>query len=150
VKSTNTFPPERVEVFMSRIEWNDEYSVGNDVLDEQHRKLFDMINALGAAMVGDAADILVEGILIEMTDYIDIHFSTEERYMQQADYPEFKEHRSQHAIYVKKSLGFLKGYREGSERLTDEILHFLKDWLIEHILGKDKQYAPYLSEKVLT
>jgi hemerythrin-like metal-binding protein len=144
-----SFPLERVEVLMSRMEWNEEYSVGNDELDEQHRQLFDIINALGAAMVGAAEGILVEGILIELTDYLDIHFSTEELYLQQADYPDFSEHHAQHAEYVKKSLGFLKAYREGNEQLSEETLYFLKDWLNDHILDQDGLYAPYLSDKVL-
>ena len=35
-------------------------------------------------------------------------------------------------------------FQDGETNITVEVMNFLEQWLKKHILGMDKQYAPYL------
>ena len=62
------------------IEWNDKYSVNISLIDEQHKKLFEIINKAVIAKKHRNVTKNVLGILDEMTEYALKHFETEEHY----------------------------------------------------------------------
>lgn len=135
---------------MTLIEWDDRFSVNVQEIDEHHKKLVAMINRLNGLREEKAEQKAAEEVLMEMTDYLDYHFSAEEQYMVEFDYPGYKAHREEHKFFVKKVFEFLRGFREGRESLSNDMLHFLKDWLIKHIISSDAKFAPCLMVKVLT
>ena len=63
---------------MPLIEWNDTYSVGIKIIDEQHKKFFSIINTLFDAMKEGKGDELVETVLKELQDYVIYHFQSED------------------------------------------------------------------------
>lgn len=95
VKSTNqkginyfekSFEVERSEK-MPQIEWLDQYSVGVESIDNQHKELFARINKLlDACSQGEGKKVLPE-VLDFLGDYVVFHFSTEEKYMKEYLYP---------------------------------------------------------------
>ena len=81
------------------LEWDDKYSVGISIIDEQHKKLFDLINrTLYAKELGynkEALRVILEG----MTYYTLKHFKTEENYMKEFNYPEYQSHKKNTTIF---------------------------------------------------
>ena len=68
--------------------WNESYSVGNEIIDNDHRGLFDTLNSLeSAAKWPNPEDIAV--ILETLINYTRNHFQREERLMRGVGYPEF-------------------------------------------------------------
>ena len=66
---------------MATMVWKDEYSVGNDLLDEQHKRLIEAVNELnGGAALGE--------VLATLRQYGDEHFRTEEGMLEASDYPD--------------------------------------------------------------
>ncbi|MDE2586163.1 MAG: hemerythrin family protein [Betaproteobacteria bacterium] len=123
------------------VAWNDSYSVGMLEIDEQHKALFGTINRLWAVLVGgkgDNAEVL--RLIDELERYTVAHFSAEEAFMAQAGYPELVAHKVLHKNFVQRIAEERQGVVQG-KRLSLDLLHFLKDWLVDHILVQDQQYA---------
>ena len=62
------------------INWKNEYSVGVDEIDAQHKNLLDMLNTLLQAIVEKTSKEGMEKVLEEMINYVDFHFKSEEKY----------------------------------------------------------------------
>ena len=125
--------------------WSDEYAVGVAEIDEQHQRLFKMINDLNEAMALGQGKQVLDRILSGMVDYVGRHFQTEEYYMEKANYPELQTHKEIHTRLTHKVHEMVDRYNTGEVGLGVELLNFLQDWLKKHILGTDKKYAPYMA-----
>lgn len=134
---------------MPLIAWNDNLSVGIVEIDTQHQKLVSILNDLHAAMSQGKGALMAPAILKNLVEYTQVHFSTEERLMSQYGYPELASHRKQHQELTQKVLEFQAQYQAGQATLTLQLMTFLRDWLVNHILGTDKQYAPFFHQKGL-
>ncbi|HEX2865655.1 MAG TPA: bacteriohemerythrin [Ignavibacteriales bacterium] len=132
---------------MAFINWTNDYNTGFSKIDSQHMKLVALINELQEAMkAGKAKDILAR-ILKELTDYTVTHFSAEEKFMAQNKYISFLTHKKSHDEFVDKIKDFQKKVENGQSLISIDMLNFLKDWLLKHILVSDKQYVPFFTEK---
>ncbi len=132
---------------MSLFYWEEKYSVNVKEIDEQHKKLINILGDLHTAMLGAKAMDILEKILKELIDYTDYHFKTEEKFMTQYNYPQYKEHKESHDDFTKKVSDFYTDFKQGKKFISVELLFFLKDWLINHILGEDKRYSEFLNDK---
>ena len=132
---------------MPLIEWNENLSVNISEFDQQHKKLIGMINELHDAMRKRKAKDVLGKIVDGLIDYTETHFSNEEKYLEQFNYPRIVTQKKEHSYFVKKITEFKKGFDEGCPMLSIDIMNFLKDWLVNHIQGTDKKYSAFLNEK---
>ncbi len=124
------------------LEWNDKYSVGISIIDEQHKKLFSIINrTIHAKEHTDDIEELKE-VLEEMTEYALEHFETEEAYMIMFNYPEseYEYHNEEHYDFITKTTGYFNRVVSGDYHISNELLVYLKQWLVNHIQVTDRQY----------
>jgi methyl-accepting chemotaxis protein/hemerythrin len=129
------------------IEWNEKFSVGYKVFDEQHMKLIEILNDV-EALIKDKTihnDLLYDRLNIlfnELVDYTVYHFETEEKVFEQKNYPLADEHAELHRIFVEKVKEQLSGFKLGKDerKVALEIYNMLLDWLMNHIVGVDKKY----------
>jgi hemerythrin len=127
--------------------WDDSFSVGFEPIDNQHKELVKMTNDLFESCKQKAADADAAFLrtIKRAVDYARNHFSDEERYMLQADYPNLNEHRKQHDDFMATVLKAMQEFK--SEHTAPiEMARFLKQWLLNHIAVTDKKYAPYLAK----
>ena len=123
------------------IEWEDNHSVGVSIIDEEHKKLFDIINkVIVAKQHNDNQNELLE-ILNEMVEFANTHFKTEETYMIKFKYPEYQYHKEEHLDFSIKTLAYESRVVSGDHHVAIEILEYLKSWLVEHIQRSDKKYT---------
>lgn len=127
--------------------WSDKYSVNIKEIDNQHKRLVDMLNALHEAMKAGKGNEVVGKTLTELIQYVGTHFAAEEKLMATHSYPEYNAHKAEHAKLTQKTAELQKSFQQGAPVLTVEVLNFLKDWLQNHILGTDKKYGPFLNSK---
>ncbi|WP_048093592.1 bacteriohemerythrin [Geoglobus acetivorans] len=132
---------------MALISWNESFSVNIKEIDEQHKKLVSMINRLHDAMLEGKGKEIMGELLNDMVEYTITHFSTEEKLMEQYNYPGYIKHKAEHEQFVSKVGEFKKKYEDGQLTLTMEVLSFLKSWLTNHILNSDKKYGPFFNNK---
>ncbi len=122
------------------IEWNDKYSLNISLIDEQHKKLFEIINkAIIAEKHSKVAKDVLE-ILDEMTEYALKHFETEERYMKEFNFPEYQTHRNEHIDFTNNTIDYKNRIVGGDFQIINEILEYLKQWLVNHIQVSDRQF----------
>jgi len=131
----------------SYVEWKDEYSVGIDSIDQQHKKLLGLINQLQTAVDYSTGDEFEREALDELVDYTKTHFTYEEGLMEQNDYPDYEPHKAQHVEMIKKVDEVLAEYAKDHETAMSNAVEYLKGWLINHINGTDKQYSSFLIDK---
>ena len=133
-----------------RLEWKEEYSVKVKEIDEQHKKLFTLLNETDETIHnGEKKEIFI-GILNRLSEYAKYHFETEEKYFDKFNYPDSKEHKESHDQYEGKIQEFENKIQElAEEELLDfyyEILDFLEDWWVGHILYEDMRYSQFFNE----
>ena len=129
------------------VEWKDEYSVGIDSIDQQHKRLVNLINQLHTAVTYSTGEEFEREALDELVDYTKTHFSYEEGLMEQNGYPDFDAHKAQHVEMIQKVDEVLAEYEKNQDTAMNSALSYLSDWLINHINGTDKQYSSYLIGK---
>ncbi len=124
--------------------WDDaRFSVKSEEVDNQHKKLVDMLNEFYSAFKeGNARNVLQE-ILARMVAYTVYHFGTEENYLTKYNTENCKLHIAEHKDFVSKVGDFLLAFEQNKTTVTYEVMKFLKDWLINHIEGSDMRDANY-------
>lgn len=129
------------------VEWKDDYSVGIDSIDQQHKKLLNLINQLQTAVDYSTGEQFEREALDELVDYTKTHFTYEEGLMRDNDYPDFEPHKAQHEKMFEKVKEVLAEYEQDQDTAMANAAEYLKDWLINHINGTDKEYSSYLIGK---
>ena len=132
------------------IQWDNSLSVNVFEIDTQHQRLVKMINELNDAMrVGKSNEILGK-IFNGLISYVQVHFSTEEKYFDQFKYPETGEHKKEHAILTAQVTDFAAKFKKGELGLSISLMNFLSDWLGKHIKGTDQKYSTFFHANGLT
>src|SRR3989344_4665653 len=130
---------------MALLNWVEDYSVGVKEFDEQHKKMFVIINNLYDAMHASVIDDELREFINELVSYANYHFSTEEKYFAEFDYPEKEAHIKAHDFYRAKVSEFVKEFEEHKKFLSFEILDFLEDWWLGHVITVDKKYTSFFN-----
>lgn len=137
---------------MAKLSWSERLSVGVPELDEDHKTLINIINSLRDEAEGEETYAKrVNRQLNALIRYAETHFAREERVMSVCGYKALPEHHGEHEDFVVKITDVARRFREdpeGSSHLVgDELLEFLEDWLIKHILVVDMDYKPLVEGK---
>ncbi len=127
---------------MSRIVWDDSYSVNIKEIDEQHKHWIGIINELHDRLIGgEGLTEIGRKSLQAMEEYGVFHFSFEEEYMKKIGYPDLPHHTREHKKFLEQIRSVRRDEAEGHIVLNSEIMKILMNWLIQHIKGSDKKYS---------
>ncbi len=123
-------------------EFKENYKTGIDFVDEEHKRLFEIAEEAHQLQqnefIPDKYDNIVK-ILEDLRDYTKSHFAHEENYMKEIGYKGMFTQKVQHDAFIAKLDGLdLQSLDENSDEAISDILTFLTDWLVEHILNVDK------------
>ena len=133
---------------MPLIEWSNELSVGIDSIDEQHKKLVNMINALNDAMQTGSSNDLLGKIFSGLAAYTQKHFAYEENMFAEYGYTDSEEHKRQHNELIAQVVELKEKFMENPQgTISADLMQFLKRWLTNHIMRTDKDYAEFLISK---
>ena len=128
------------------VQWQNSYSVGIRLIDEQHMELVKLTNKLFAnCMAGHerSRNTFLETIH-EAVDYTGYHFSTEEKVMDRVNYPDFQKHKLEHANFVREIFNKVEDFKAGKILAPLGFVYFLRDWVLHHIAVNDKKLGNYL------
>lgn len=132
------------------IEWTEDLAVGFKEIDDQHKELFNMINRmLDACSQGKGKEVLNE-ILGFLENYVVNHFGTEEKLMQQYNYPDYANHKKYHEQFI-KSFMELKQEMATTGPGTHIVImtnRTVVGWLNSHIRNVDKLLGAFLKNKL--
>lgn len=120
------------------VSWdNNKYSVGSKIIDYQHKQLVLHINQLYDAYMKHYDIYTLGNILDQLEQYIEYHFQTEEKILEQHMSDNVKMHIAEHRFFTERVSNFSNQFYSGNINITYEIILFLKDWLINHIQNSD-------------
>lgn len=132
---------------MPLLEWTPALSCGFQGIDEDHKELLEITNTLFDAVVYGRGKEIVEEVLEELLDYTSWHFGHEERLMKEHGYPDYFHHKTEHALLTERVLAFQARYRNGDEKTPEELLSFLRRWLVQHFDQVDSRLGRFLYER---
>jgi hemerythrin len=133
---------------MALMTWTEKLSVGVGVLDEDHKKLINMVNELYDAMTAGHGKEKLGPILDGLVQYTKFHFAREEKFFAQTGYPASGPHKQQHEALTRQVLDVQHKYAAGATAtLSLDVMQFLKNWLVTHIQGSDQSYRQHLNAK---
>ena len=104
------------------------------------------INDLADAMQQKKSKEAVGRVLNGLAEYTVNHFADEERSFAQTNYPEEAMHKQLHKKLVDQVVALIGKFNAGEPLITQDVINFLQDWLINHIQGVDKKYGPHLNK----
>lgn len=122
---------------MAQIEWNDEFSVGNTAVDQEHEHLIEQINQLYYELNHSADSSTIEGILGDLQADISAHFALEELLMQEANFSEFEEHKEDHQRLLDQIHDMIFSFHEDPESGRELLINKLSDWFSHHFTSFD-------------
>ena len=121
--------------------WREAYSVHIPQIDAQHQQLIGLINDLHAAMLQGNGKPALARIFGELVRYTDSHFAYEETMLRQRGYAGLAAHSAEHRRLKQQVVDLQVQFQQGKLLLTMQVMQFLKEWLANHILTRDMQYA---------
>lgn len=123
--------------------WTDEYSVGIPEVDDQHRNLVGFVQELHQAIKNKRGRAVSMAIIARLAEYTRTHFLFEESLMRVTNYPDAAQHKQQHDALIDKVVELQDKLIKENIPITFELLHFLKNWLANHIGEDDKNFGLY-------
>jgi hemerythrin len=131
---------------MEYINWDEKFSVKNNKIDAQHKKLIGMINDVNKAMNSGSNRKDISKIFNNMVDYTKEHFLYEEDLFSRYSYGDGIKHKIAHSNFIIKTLELYGDFVNDRGVDLNSLLDFLVDWLMKHILIDDKKFGNFLLE----
>ena len=131
---------------MTFMSWTaEEFGTSINKTDDEHQKIFSMVNDLHAIVGGDRSAVGQK--LDSLIGFVANHFQTEEELMKSHGYPGYDAHKEEHDALVATCVDLQNKFKAGQTEVTEETTTLLKDWLYRHIPKIDKSYGPFLNDK---
>jgi hemerythrin len=122
---------------MSLIAWKDEFSLGIEPVDVEHREMIELINNLDASMQENASHAAVVAMLGEIYARIAAHFALEEKIMRDAGYTEYEAHKQEHEQLLDVLLDVIDSVDENGRYDRATLSKELDRWFSDHFRTRD-------------
>jgi len=128
-----------------KIEWTPDMSVGVVKLDEDHKRLIQLLNEFVELTDKKKGFFIADHVFSELMDYTMFHFDREERIMEACDYPRLEKHKEEHKRLKERLIDCRDRYAlSPTKALSDNIRKFLLSWLQAHIMEMDADYRSFV------
>jgi hemerythrin-like metal-binding protein len=133
--------------FMAQFSWTDDLYTGDALIDGDHRKLVELVNAFFQCMQSGQDQLGLCTAMSDLVTYTGEHFRREEAEMERTQYVAALAHQAEHAKLLKQ-LAELKLMLDAGGRMNiPAVADFLSQWLRDHILTKDMKLAAALGQR---
>ena len=132
---------------MALLSWSNQYLIGNDVIDTEHKELFRLINAFHDHWLEKHDQQSIARLLNHLVVYAEMHFRHEEAIMLDASFPKLAEHQLGHEAMVDTIFKLRQSLEEQNTHLELDTMKFVKSWLIEHIIKNDYVFRDFLARQ---
>ena len=123
-----------------KLEWDNKYSVGVEVIDQQHQKMFTTINELIDTVSNYPTKEKVMGVVASLVEYKKFHFATEEKYFKDFNFDGADDHIAKHQQFSDKLVEIQNESGDDYVLFAFKLVDFLEDWLIDHLMTTDQLY----------
>lgn len=124
------------------IAWTPEFETGIDIIDEQHKRIFEYLSEIDHAISLKSVSE-IERVIKAVIDYAISHNTFEESLMEKAGYPLLEAHHQVHERFKERAYAYGARYDRGEDpvRLAREVRSDIGLWLMNHIKRDDKHYV---------
>lgn len=126
---------------MNSLIWDRSLSVSEEEIDAQHKVIFDIINKLIKLKNLEPHSEIICETLTKLREYSEFHFKLEESYMKKTGYIDLASHKLLHNDYKIRIANFSLSVMARHSSVSDDLIEFLNEWWLSHILTIDIQYA---------
>ena len=127
--------------------WTEDYSIGVKLFDDQHKRLFELVNELGSSLAfGKDRESLLT-VFDNLVGYVTKHFADEERLMIEHGYPEYDAHKKEHNTMAETVLSLRGEIVKGNKTIATQSLPILINWIHNHMSGTDSRYTDFFHSK---
>jgi len=129
---------------MAELVWDQGMSVGIESLDNDHKKLIAILSQLMTAKNECFQQDSIEDIFAQLEYYCQSHFAREETLLANIDYQQLDAHKRSHQAFINKIPELKQQWFaevEEPEAVKEQIVLFLQQWLVKHILEEDLDYV---------
>jgi len=128
------------------LEWREQLSVGNDLIDSDHKYLIELINQATDGLAKRALTELT-AVLDNLSKYSKVHFSREEQVAVAVGYPGASQLHESHGDLLKKLEQITAEIgQDWTQASAEHFSAFLRDWLINHVIKEDMLMKPYMKK----
>ena len=131
---------------MAYFEWADDLVIDRGPIDQDHRHLIDLVNALHTATSQGCGQDVVGDILSDLDRYTREHLPREEAVMASVGFPHLEGHHKGHDKFAKDLETLQAKYERGSITTAAQLSALLRDWLSLHIRRSDRELRDFLLE----
>jgi hemerythrin len=132
---------------MTFFAWNADLSTGHEFIDDDHKKMIGLINALYSAIESKKDKEIIGKVLDNLIIYYRVHFKREENEMLRVNYPEYTEHEAEHEKFIQEVNQLKKSLDKGVPVSGTYVGKMLSDWLRNHIVKIDTKLAKVLASQ---
>jgi hemerythrin-like metal-binding protein len=129
---------------MALVEWRDEFNVGIDEVDFEHKEMIDLINESYEEAKKEGSSMAVMDFLGEIFEKISAHFALEEKVMRELNYDQFENHKEDHERLLDSIRDIMDDYMDASDMDDEKFGQHLKDWFVNHFSTKDARLHNFL------
>ena len=128
------------------IAWQDSYKLDDEMVDSQHRRLFELVSELVGSCLDGSNEKKLRETLDFLVEYTVQHFYDEESLQVQYNYPDYKRHKQLHEDFKVTVGGIVRKFEEegSSVELSNDANKIVVRWLIYHITLEDKKVGRHL------
>ena len=129
---------------MSHFVWQQQYEMGDDLVDSQHKNLFDLAEKLVASRTKKELLQNIEPLY----QHVKEHFNAEEALMKKINYPTYQEHEKEHNRMLKKLIEMDNKINDDNWNQS-EVQGFVENWG-KHIIHSDMFFNQYMKQTGLS
>lgn len=126
---------------MPLLRWLPEYSVNEAGLDNDHKKLFDILNTVYENVMNSLDVDCVLPLIEELSEYTKYHLSAEEQHMKEMGFQGIDAHIAEHREFTHKIEALRTRFHGNNLEVARELIILLGEWLLRHVLMEDKKYS---------
>jgi hemerythrin-like metal-binding protein len=132
---------------MAQFSWTDDLYTGSTLIDGDHRKLVDLVNAFFQSMQSGQGNGHVSKAMNDLIAYTGEHFVREETEMERTQYVAALAHKAEHTKLLKQLVELKEMLDTGGKINVPAVAGFLSAWLRDHILATDMKLAAALKQQ---
>jgi hemerythrin len=128
------------------LEWSQQFSVGIDIIDREHKVLFELYNELHYSILRGETHAFTAEKLSRLLQYTREHFGEEERLMAECGYPKLEDHCASHRVLTGQVEEMMAELERNQMVVNLPTIQFLNEWITLHILREDRAYIPWMRQ----
>ena len=129
---------------MEILKWDKEFELGIPEIDEQHKKLVDILNSYYTELSHNTSkEEAVKHFFEDLENYLISHLRFEEEFMEKMGYQDLENHKKVHDMFMKLYYEEKEKYLKGDKKALNELVALSLSWLLNHIAKTDRKYAEF-------